>query len=153
MNILEDDSPADDQRLVVSERIKIPTSEFTFTFMRSSGPGGQNVNKVSTKARLHWRVVDSPSLDAAVKQRFLRKYRRRISSDGEFQLTSQRFRDQSRNVDDCLEKLCGLLAEVAVAPKPRRKTKPSRASQARRLAEKRRQSARKKLRRRPPTDE
>ena len=152
MNAPENDNPADDQLLVVTTRIQIPKEEFRFTFVRSSGPGGQNVNKVSTKARLHWMVVDSPSLDEAVKQRFLQKYRRRISTDGEFQLTSQRFRDQSRNVDDCLEKLRVMLAEVAVAPKPRKKTKPSRASQQRRLAEKRRQSARKQLRRRP-TDE
>ena len=152
MNAPENDNPADDQLLVVTTRIQIPKEEFRFTFVRASGPGGQNVNKVSTKARLHWMVVDSPSLDEAVKQRFLQKYRRRISTDGEFQLTSQRFRDQSRNVDDCLEKLRVMLAEVAVAPKPRKKTKPSRASQQRRLAEKRRQSARKQLRRRP-TDE
>lgn len=152
MNAPENDNPADDQLLVVTTRIQIPKEEFRFTFVRSSGPGGQNVNKVSTKARLHWMVVDSPSLDEAVKQRFLQKYRRRISTDGEFQLTSQRFRDQSRNVDDCLEKLRVMLAEVAVAPKPRKKTKPSRASRQRRLAEKRRQSARKQLRRRP-TDE
>ena len=77
----------------------------------------------------------------------------KISSDGELQLTSQRFRDQSRNVDDCLEKLRGMLAEVAVAPKPRKKTNPSRASRERRLTEKRRQSARKQLRRRPPIDD
>lgn len=135
--------------LIVTRRIRVPTREFEFSFVRSSGPGGQNVNKTATKAQLRWPVVDSPSLPADVKDRFLKKYRRRITTDGELLLTSQRYRDQSRNTADCLEKLRGLLAEVAAPPAPRKKTRPSRASKRRRLKQKREQSQ-KKQRRRPP---
>ena len=117
--------------------------------MRSSGPGGQNVNKVNTKVRLRWPVVESPSLPDPVKKRLLEKYHRRINSDGELLITSQRYRDQSRNVDDCLEKLRELLTDVGTTPKPRKKTKPSRASKERRLREKRVQSDRKRSRRKP----
>ena len=150
-----DDAPAGRQKssgenvLVVSRSIRIPRHEFVFTFMRSSGPGGQNVNKVNTKVRLRWPVVESASLPDTVKKRLLEKYRRRITADGELLITSQRYRDQSRNVDDCLQKLRELLTDVATPPKPRKKTKPSRASKERRLREKREQSDRKRSRRKP----
>lgn len=139
--------------LAVSRRVRIPLDEFTFTYVRSSGPGGQNVNKVSTKARLEWDVVASPSLPDDVRERFLQRYRRRISSAGVLGITSQRYRDRSRNVDDCLEKLRALLTEVLAAPKPRKKTRPTRGSQERRLAEKRRRSQRKQSRGRPSADD
>ena len=142
-----------DDVLVVTDRIRIPRREFTFTFVRSSGPGGQNVNKVNTKARLRWPVASSASLSDEVKQRFLTKYRRRINADGELVMSSQRFRDQSRNVSDCLEKLRGLLLDVALAPTERKKTKPSRASVERRLEGKRQRSRRKRLRGRPKVDD
>ena len=109
----------------------VPADKLQFTFTTSSGAGGQNVNKVNTKATLKWDVVASPSLPEDVRRRFLQKYSRRISKVGTLVLVSQRFRDQGRNVADCLEKLRHLLAEVAVAPTPRKKTKPSRAARQR----------------------
>ena len=135
--------------LVVSRLIRIPLDEFAFTFMRSSGPGGQNVNKVNTKVRLRWSVVESPSLPDSVKKRLLEKYRRRVTATGDLLITSQRYRDQSRNVDDCLEKLRELLTDVAKPPVQRKKTRPSRASKERRLREKRVQSDLKRSRRKP----
>lgn len=136
--------------LVVNPRLKIPLSEFTFTFARSSGPGGQNVNKLNTKAQLRWAVVQSPSLPEAVRRRFLAKHRRRVTSEGDLLITSQRFRDAGRNVADCLEKLRAMLAEAAVAPKPRKPTKPTRASIHRRLEDKRKLSQKKQGRRGDP---
>lgn len=138
--------------LAVNRRLRIPHSEFTFTFARSGGPGGQNVNKVNTKAVLRWPVSESPSLPEAVRQRFLAKNRRRITNEGDLVLSSQRYRDQARNVDDCLEKLRQLLAEAAAAPKPRKKTRPTRASKERRLKAKQQQSDKKRSRRPPSLD-
>ncbi len=138
--------------LMVTARLKIPLREFRFTFSRSSGPGGQNVNKLNTKAQLRWPVMESPSLSEAVRRRLLAKYGRRITSDGDFLVTSQRFRDAGRNVADCLEKLRAMLAEVAVAPKYRKPTRPTRSSVHRRLENKRKHS-RKKQQRRSSWDE
>ena len=138
--------------LVVSPKLKIPLREFRFTFARSSGPGGQHVNKVNTKATLRWSVSSSRSLPEGVRGRFVARYRRRITSEGELVLTSQRFRDAGRNVADCLEKLRNMLGEVAVAPKRRKPTKPTAASVRRRLEQKRRRSKKKDSRRNPPED-
>ncbi len=138
--------------LVVNARLRIPLREIRFRFSRSSGPGGQNVNKVNTKAELRWNAAASPSLPEPVRARLLAAQRRRIASDGELIVTSQRFRDAGRNVADCLEKLRAVIEAAAVAPKPRRATKPSRASRERRLQSKQRQSQRKQLRR-PPASE
>ncbi len=138
--------------LVVNSRLKIPLREFQFTFARSSGPGGQNVNKLNTKALLRWPVVASPTLPEAVRRRLMEKHRRRVTGDGDLLITSQRFRDAGRNVADCLEKLRTMLAEAAVVPKRRRPTKPTRASRRRRLEAKSRQSQ-KKQQRRPNFDE
>ncbi len=134
--------------LVVNERIGIRLKELRFSFSRSSGAGGQNVNKVNTKATLRWDVMGSPSLPNDVRDRFLRSYRRRITADGDFVLRSQRFRDRGRNVADCLEKLRAMLAEVAVPRRPRKRTRPTRAAVERRLAGKQRASVKKKQRRR-----
>lgn len=133
--------------LVVAPHIQIPPSEFEFTYARSSGPGGQNVNKVNSKAVLRWQVTKSPSLPEAVRARFLAKYGSRLTGDGDLLITSERYRDQPRNIDDCLEKLREMLLSVAVAPKKRKKTKPSRASKERRLDSKKRDSTKKRNRR------
>ncbi|MEX0718399.1 MAG: alternative ribosome rescue aminoacyl-tRNA hydrolase ArfB [Planctomycetaceae bacterium] len=146
------DELLDDDRLVVNARIAIPKSEFDLSFVRSSGPGGQNVNKVATKVRLRWPVLESPSLPDDVRARFVARNRRRITREGEFILSSQRYRDQPRNIADCLEKLRELLAEVATPPRPRKKTKPSRGAKERRLTEKKQQSERKRRRRPPPIE-
>jgi ribosome-associated protein len=118
--------------LIVNDRIKVPLRELQFTFARSQGPGGQNVNKVNTKATLRWSVRNNVSLPEDVRQRFLSKHRRRITKDGDLVLTSQRFRDQGRNIADCVTKLKELLAVVAEAPTQRKATKPSKGSRVRR---------------------
>ncbi len=135
--------------LFVHSRLKIPLRELRFSFSRSSGPGGQNVNKVNTKATLRWDVASTASLPPGVRERFLARFARRITQRGELVITSQRFRDQARNVADCLEKLRAMLAEVAAPPARRLKTRPRRGAVERRLAEKRRRSALKRARRRP----
>jgi len=133
--------------LVVNSKLKIPLREFQFTFARSSGPGGQNVNKLNTKALLRWPVRKSTSLPEAVRGRLIAKYPRRMTSDGDFLVVSQRFRDAGRNVADCLEKLRSMLQEAAVVPRRRKRTKPTRASIQRRLDDKKRASQKKRRRR------
>lgn len=135
--------------LVVNERVRVPLREFSFRFSRSSGPGGQNVAKVSTRATLRWKVSTTSSLPPAVRERFLLRYHRRINLKGELLLSSQRFRDQGRNVADCLERLRGMLGEVAEAPRSRKPTRTPRSARARRLTQKRRRGATKSLRRSP----
>ena len=125
----------------------LPLRELHFTFARSSGPGGQNVNKVESKAVLQWDDGASRALPAGLLARFRARHARRIRADGVFQLTSQRHRERERNVADCLAKLAALLAEVATPPKPRRPTRPGRAAKERRLAAKRHASRRKAERR------
>jgi ribosome-associated protein len=143
---------ADDKFLHVTRAIRIPIAEFSFSFARSGGPGGQNVNKVSSKAILRWRVAETASLDEEVRARFMAENRHRITSEGDLVITSQRYRDQPRNIVDCREKLQALLVAAAKRPVPRKKTKPTAGSRRRRLADKRKHSARKELRRRPMHD-
>ena len=137
--------------LVVDADIQIPLAEIQLSFSRSSGPGGQNVNKVNTKVTLHWNVTSSANLPDEVRNRFLAKYRTRVNAEGEVVIHSQRYRDQLRNRDDCLEKLRQLILSVRQAPVQRRRTRPSRASRERRLREKQQTAEKKKLRRRPGT--
>ena len=112
--------------LVINSRLTIPREEFEFSYARSGGPGGQNVNKVNTKVTLRWPVESSPSLPPGIKERFLKQYARRITINGELVLSSQRYRDQIRNQSDCLEKLRQMVLEVAEPPKLRRPTRASR---------------------------
>lgn len=138
--------------LSINPNLQIPEDEFRFRYSRSSGPGGQNVNKVNTKVSLHWAVRTSPSLPESVRRRFCAKYHGRINKEGELVLHSQRFRDQSRNIADCLEKLREMLEESARVPKVRKKVKPSKASKERRLKAKKQLSQRKQGRRPPSVD-
>lgn len=135
--------------LVVNHRICIPDDELEWTFVRSGGPGGQNVNKVASRAVLRWHVQGSPSLPADVKARFLAQNRRRINDAGELLLSSQRFRDQGRNVADCLDKLRELVHAAIAVPKARKATRPSRGAKEARLREKRRRAGIKSVRRKP----
>ena len=139
--------------LVVEPDIRIPLREFEITFARSSGPGGQNVNKVSSKATLRWPMHQSPSLSPSVRTRFLARFGSKLTTEGELLITSQRYRDQGRNVADCIEKLRVMLAEVAVAPRKRRPSKPTRAAVERRLQEKRRRASTKRERRSAPNQD
>ena len=138
--------------LKVNERIQIPLKEFQFTFARGSGPGGQNVNKLNTKVTLRWSIYQSTHLPESVRQRIAKTYHRRINKDGELLIFSHRFRDQGRNVADCLNKLREMIAEAAKTKKRRIATKPSKNSKLRRLDEKKANSARKNLRRTPSAD-
>ncbi|QQR56706.1 MAG: aminoacyl-tRNA hydrolase [Candidatus Melainabacteria bacterium] len=133
--------------LIVNSRIQIPLSELDFSFARSGGPGGQNVNKVNSKAVLRWAVVVTDSLPYDVKARFLEKFANRLTAENEIIVTSQKFRDQNRNVEDCLEKLRAMIESVAERPTPRRPTKPSYSSTQKRVDKKVALSQKKKARR------
>ncbi len=138
--------------LYVNDWITIPAEEFKFDYVRSSGPGGQNVNKVATKAVLRWRPAESPSLPEPTRRRLLREVRNRLNADGELLITSQRTRDRLRNTDDCLEKLRLLILDAVTPPKPRIPTRPTKASKVRRVEQKQQRSNTKKLRKPPSLD-
>lgn len=129
--------------LEVTPHIRIPLDEFEFTYSRSSGPGGQNVNKVNSKAQLRWKALASPSLPPDVLERLKASFGSRITTEGEILIVSQKYRDQPKNVADCLEKLRAMLASVARPKKKRRPTKPTLGSKKRRLNDKKAQSQRK----------
>jgi len=139
--------------LIVNDEIRIPETEFSLSFARSAGPGGQNVNKVNSKAVLRWNVAASPSLSEEVKSRFFQQFSQRINQSGELVLASDRHRNQPRNVSDCYEKLRHLIQTVLVVPRKRVKTRPSRSSIERRLQQKRYSSQRKQRRRYRPDDD
>ncbi len=128
----------------------IPDDELRFTFARSSGPGGQNVNKVSSKAILSWDVVHSTALPSGVRNRFLQAFGSPINSSGEVVIQSDLYRDQQRNKDDCLNKLRDMVLSVARPPKRRIATKPTRASKEKRLKEKKARGDRKRMRQSKP---
>ena len=139
------------ETLYVSPTLSIPLSELRFKFRRSSGPGGQNVNKLNTAVELQFDFAHSAVLSDEQCQQIAEKLAMRLNSTGALSIQSERFRTQGRNRADCLNKLAALLAEALKKPPKREKTKPSRAARARRLDGKRRHSAKKKSRR-PPLD-
>jgi ribosome-associated protein len=140
-------TPSDTTHLEVAPSLRIPIRELSWSVARSSGPGGQNVNKVSSKVLLRWKPTDSTGLPRDVLERFLNRYQSRLTEDGDILITSDRFRDQPKNRADCLEKLAAMIRAVAQPPKIRRATKPSAGSKRRRLAEKRLRSQKKAGRR------
>jgi ribosome-associated protein len=133
--------------LQVTSTIIVPDDELRFSFSRSGGPGGQNVNKVSSKATLRWAAASSPSLPADVRERFVERYKSQLTKDGEVIIYSQEFRDQPKNIEACRTKLRVMIAAVAVAPKKRRATRPTKGSKVRRLNDKKSRSAIKEGRR------
>jgi ribosome-associated protein len=133
--------------LEINERIQIPDDELAWQFARSGGPGGQNVNKVASKAILHWNVAESSSLPADVKTRLRTLQRHRFTKEGMLVVTGQRFRDQERNRQDCLEKLQAMVLEATIIPKARRATRPTRGSREARLRAKKHRAAIKSKRR------
>jgi ribosome-associated protein len=125
----------------------VAPDELRFEFFRSSGPGGQNVNKVATAVRLRFDVRNSPSLPPEVKERLLRLAASRLTDDGVLLIEARRFRTQEQNREDAVARLTAWIAKAFTAPRPRRATKPSRASRQRRLDAKRHHSATKRQRR------
>jgi ribosome-associated protein len=130
----------------ITDTIRIPRDEVEFQYVRSSGPGGQNVNKVATKAVLRWDVTRSPSLPPAVKARFLERHATRVNDAGELVLSSGRFRSQARNAEACLDLLRELVAAVVSPPPERVPTKTPKRAKRRRLEDKRRRAATKQRR-------
>jgi ribosome-associated protein len=120
----------------VTPSIAIEEAELHFDFVRSSGPGGQNVNKVATAVQLRFDAARSPSLPEDVRERLRRVAGKRMTADGVVVITAQRYRSQQKNREDAVGRLVSLIERAAVAPKKRRKTKPTRESRERRLDEK-----------------
>ncbi len=133
-------------KIRITGEISIDEDEIRLDFIRSSGPGGQKVNKVSTAVQLRYDVKRS-SLPSGVRERLLRIAGRRVSSDGVLIIDARRFRTQGRNRKDALDRLVGLIRKAAEAPKVRRRTRPSPEARRRRLEAKRRRSEIKRMRR------
>lgn len=139
-------------RLQVSPALSIDEAELTERFVLASGPGGQNVNKVSTAVELRFDVRASPSLPDAVKVRLMRIAGSRMTQDGVLVISAQRFRSQQRNREDATERLFEMIREAETPPKRRRATRPTLGSQKRRLESKGVRSGTKAMRRRPEHD-
>lgn len=130
----------------VAPGVSVPASAIRWAVSRSSGPGGQNVNKVASKVELRVELPAVVGLSPAARERLRKLAATRTDADGRLLVTSQRTRDQPRNLEDAREKVRDLVRRALVAPKPRRATKPSRAAKERRLAGKKRRAERKRLR-------
>ena len=134
----------------ITPRLHIPLAELGFSFDRSPGPGGQNVNKLNTRAELRFNLHASPSLSPTQQDRLTRGLKTRLTRDGILIIRSSRFRTQRRNKENCLEKFAALLAKHLQPPPPKRRpTRPGRAAVARRLQAKKHQSQKKDRRQRP----
>jgi len=132
----------------VTDHISLDESELRWDFVRSSGPGGQNVNKVATAVQLRFDVRHSPGLSPETKKRLARIAGRKMTSDGVLVITARRFRYQERNRMDALERLAALIRQASTVPKRRVRTAPSRAAREERLREKKIRGGKKKERRR-----
>jgi ribosome-associated protein len=137
----------------ITGSIAVDESEIAESFVRSAGPGGQNVNKLATAVQLRFDVRRSPSLPPDVKARLERLAGRRLTTEGVLVITAQRHRTQERNREDARDRLIDLIRRAAVPPVPRRPTRPTAASRKRRLESKQRRSKIKRLRGARPGDE
>jgi ribosome-associated protein len=132
--------------LIISPTVFIPDTDLTFSAIRSPGPGGQNVNKVATAVQLRFDLGNTQALDAAVKQRIRARAGHRLNDDGTLLFVARAHRSQERNRADALERLRQLILDSLAPPRPRKATRPTRASKERRLVGKAHQQRRKVLR-------
>ncbi|WP_437230541.1 alternative ribosome rescue aminoacyl-tRNA hydrolase ArfB [Planctomicrobium sp. SH661] len=139
--------------LIVSDSLSIPMSEFHFSYVRSSGPGGQNVNKVNSQVQLAWNLNECQSLPEDVLARLRESEKGRMTKTGVLRMDCQRYRDREKNREDCLEKVRNMVLDVASPPKKRRKSRIPRGAVERRLRSKQQRSGVKDSRRRPRLDD
>ena len=130
----------------ITHNISIHENELHLEFIRASGPGGQNVNKVSSAVQLRFDVKGSPSLPDDVRRRLITQSGRKISDDGILIITARSFRTQQKNREDAIERLKALILKASIKPRKRIKTKPSRASKTRRLDSKKHRAKKKQMR-------
>lgn len=139
-------------KIWITDALAIDEEQIAFEFVRASGPGGQNVNKLATAAQLRFDAANANSLPEEIRARLLALAGRRATRDGVLVIEAKRYRTQERNREDAIERLVELIRRAATRPKPRKKTRISAARRKRRLETKRRRGQRKRLRR-PPADE
>jgi ribosome-associated protein len=145
------DEPSSELRLPM--RVVIPLAELAIETARGGGPGGQNVNKVSSKVRVRFSVANSPSLTPEIRARLFEKLASKLTTEGELLVAANEYRDQPRNKAAAIERLRRTLEEALFEPKHRRATKPTRGSVERRIGERKRRSQVKRMRRPPGRDE
>ncbi len=133
--------------ILINNRVTIPASELSYAASRSSGPGGQHANKTDSRIQVRWNVPASKAMSDYLKKRLLKVFGSRLTDDGDLLLAADSHRSQHRNRDEVNQRLAALVREALVPPKPRRKTKPSKASRHKRLDDKRRRADLKNQRR------
>jgi len=131
-------NPLDD--VLINDLVTIPASELQYTASRSSGPGGQHVNKTDSRIQVRWNIPATSALSDFLKRRVMNVLSTRLTDDGDLLLASDSHRSQRRNKEDVTQRLAALVREALVPPKPRRKTKPTRASRQKRLDDKKKRS-------------
>lgn len=126
--------------IIINDLVVIPASELQYTASRSSGPGGQHVNKTDSRIQIRWNIPTSSALSDFLKHRVMNVLAARLTENGDLLMASDSNRSQHRNKEEVNQRLAALVREALVPPKPRRKTKPTRASRQRRLDEKKKRS-------------